>query len=142
MLKWSLAQLKKFNQKEFKFEDDFDFRSYIKDIDDILDISNAHVSGTGKNIINDRFLFNLHIDCTLTLECARTLEPVDFPISLDVEEIFDTIDDGECRLIDKQTIDLSDCIWEDIYLEKPMRVFKEGTEEFIDDQNLDDFYNE
>ena len=42
----------------------------------------------------------------------------------------------------EETIDLTDAIWEDIYLEKPMRVFKEGTTEFIDDQNLDDFYNE
>ena len=141
MLKWSLAQLKKYNNKEFEFADDFDFHDYISTIDDILDISIAHVSGSGRNIYDDRYLFNLHIECTLTLECARTLEPVPFPVSLDVEEIYDTIDDGEARLIDKQTIDLYDCVWENIYLEKPMRVFKEGTEEYIDDLNLDDFYN-
>lgn len=141
MLKWSLAQLKKYNNKEFEFADDFDFRDYISTIDDILDISIAHVSGRGRNIYDDRYLFNLHIECTLTLECARTLEPVPFPVSLDVEEIYDTVDDGEARLIDKQTIDLYDCVWENIYLEKPMRVFKEGTEEYIDDLNLDDFYN-
>lgn len=141
MLKWSLAQLKKYNNKEFEFTDDFDFHDYISTIDDILDISIAHVSGSGRNIYDDRYLFNLHIKCTLTLECARTLEPVPFPVSLDVEEIYDTVDDGEARLIDKQTIDLYDCVWENIYLEKPMRVFKEGTEEYIDDLNLDDFYN-
>ncbi|MCR5422900.1 MAG: YceD family protein [Bacilli bacterium] len=141
MLKWSLAQLKKYNNKEFEFADDFDFHDYISTIDDILDISIAHVSGSGRNIYDDRYLFNLHIECTLTLECARTLEPVPFPVSLDVEEIYDTVDDGEARLIDKQTIDLYDCVWENIYLEKPMRVFKEGTEEYIDDLNLDDFYN-
>lgn len=141
MLKWSLAQLKKYNNKEFEFTDDFDFHDYISSIDDILDISIAHVSGSGRNIYDDRYLFNLHIECTLTLECARTLEPVPFPVSLDVEEIYDTVDDGEARLIDKQTIDLYDCVWENIYLEKPMRVFKEGTEEYIDDLNLDDFYN-
>ena len=142
MLKWSLAQLGKFNHKEFSFEDVYDFHDRIESIDDILDISEAKVSGKGINVSEDRYVFNLHITCVLTLECARTLEPVTFPVSLDVEEIYDTVDDGEVRLIEKQTIDLTDAIWEDIYLEKPMRVFKEGTTEFIDDQNLDDFYNE
>ena len=79
----------------------------------------------------------------MTLECARTLEPVEYPISLEVTEVFDTLEsDEDIRLIEKNTIDLSDVIWENIYLEKPMRVFKEGTTEFKDDQNLDDFYNE
>ncbi len=142
MLKWSLAQLGKFNHKEFIFEDIYDFHDYIESIDDILDISLVNVSGKGINVSEDRYVFNLHITCMLTLECARTLDPVPFPIDINVEEVYDRIDDREFRLIDKQTIDLTDAIWENIYLEKPMRVFKEGTTEFIDDQNLDDFYNE
>ena len=142
MLKWSLAQLGKFNHKEFIFEDIYDFHDYIESIDDILDISLVNVSGKGINVSEDRYVFNLHITCMLTLECARTLDPVPFPIDINVEEVYDRIDDGKVRLIDKQTIDLTDAIWENIYLEKPMRVFKEGTTEFIDDQNLDDFYNE
>ena len=141
MLKWSLAQIEKYNHKEFTFEDEYDFSEEIKDIDDILDISKVKVVGSGINVLEDRYVFNLHITCVLTLECARTLEPVTYPIDINVEEVYDKIDDGECRLIEKQTIDLKDAIWEDVYLEKPMRVFKEGTTEFIDDQNLDDFYN-
>lgn len=141
MLKWSLAQIEKYNHKEFTFEDEYDFSEEIKDIDDILDISKVKVVGNGINVLEDRYVFNLHITCVLTLECARTLEPVTYPIDINVEEVYDKIDDGECRLIEKQTIDLKDAIWEDVYLEKPMRVFKEGTTEFIDDQNLDDFYN-
>ena len=141
MLKWSLAQIEKYNHKEFTFEDEYDFSEEIKDIDDILDISKVKVVGSGINVLEDRYVFNLHITCVLTLECARTLEPVTYPIDIHVEEVYDKVDDGECRLIEKQTIDLKDAIWEDVYLEKPMRVFKEGTTEFIDDQNLDDFYN-
>ena len=141
MLKWSLAQIEKYNHKEFTFEDEYDFSEEIKDIDDILDISKVKVVGSGINVLEDRYVFNLHITCVLTLECARTLEPVTYPIDINVEEVYDKVDDGECRLIEKQTIDLKDAIWEDVYLEKPMRVFKEGTTEFIDDQNLDDFYN-
>lgn len=144
MLKWSLAQLFRYNHKTFEFEDVLNFKDRIDTIDDILDISEVKVSGNGRNIVDDRYIFNLNIECLLTLECARTLEPVEYPISLQVTEIFDTVDsmDEDIRLIEKNTIDLSDAIWEDIYLEKPMRVFKEGTTEFKDDQNLDDFYDE
>lgn len=143
MLKWSLAQLFKYNRKPFEFEDELDFKDRIENIDDILDISLVKVKGNGKNLVDDRYIFNLNIECLLTLECARTLEPVEYPISLEVTEVFDTLEsDEDIRLIEKNTIDLSDVIWENIYLEKPMRVFKEGTTEFKDDQNLDDFYNE
>ena len=143
MLKWSLAQLFKYNHKPFEFEDELDFKDRIENIDDILDISLVKVKGNGKNLVDDRYMFNLNIECLLTLECARTLEPVEYPISLEVTEVFDTLEsDEDIRLIEKNTIDLSDVIWENIYLEKPMRVFKEGTTEFKDDQNLDDFYNE
>jgi uncharacterized metal-binding protein YceD (DUF177 family) len=78
----------------------------------------------------------------MVLECARTLDPVDYPIDLEVVEIYDTIDDGEVNFVEKNTIDLEDAVWENIYLEKPMRVFKEVTTEFMDDQNLDDFFDE
>lgn len=143
MLKWSLAQLFKYNHKPFEFEDELDFKERIENIDDILDISLVKVKGNGKNLVDDRYIFNLNIECLLTLECARTLEPVEYPISLEVTEVFDTLEsDEDIRLIEKNTIDLSDVIWENIYLEKPMRVFKEGTTEFKEDQNLDDFYNE
>ena len=143
MLKWSLAQLFKYNHKPFEFEDELDFKDKIENIDDILDISLVKVRGNGKNLVDDRYIFNLNIECLLTLECARTLEPVEYPISLEVTEVFDTLEsDEDIRLIEKNTIDLSDVIWENIYLEKPMRVFKEGTTEFKDDQNLDDFFNE
>ena len=143
MLKWSLAQLFKYNHKPFEFEDELDFKDRIENIDDILDISLVKVKGNGKNLVDYRYIFNLNIECLLTLECARTLEPVEYPISLEVTEVFDTLEsDEDIRLIEKNTIDLSDVIWENIYLEKPMRVFKEGTTEFKDDQNLDDFYNE
>ena len=144
MLKWSLAQLFRYNHKTFEFEDVLNFKDRIESIDDILDISEVKVSGNGRNIVDDRYIFNLNIECLLTLECARTLEPVEYPISLQVTEIYDIDDsnDEDIRIIEKNTIDLSDAIWEDIYLEKPMRVFKEGTTEFKDDQNLDDFYDE
>jgi uncharacterized metal-binding protein YceD (DUF177 family) len=79
----------------------------------------------------------------MVLECARTLEPVDFPIDLVVVEIYDTVDDGEVNFVEKNTIDLEDAVWENIYLEKPMRIFKEGTTRYTDDvHELESFLND
>jgi uncharacterized protein len=143
IMKWALAQLYRYNKKPFSFSVEYDFHDRIADISDILDISIVKVDGVGQNVVDDRYLFKLHIECVMTLECARTLEPVIFPISLDVEEVFDTVDDGEVNFIEKNTIDIDNVIWENIYLEKPMRIFKEGTTQYKDDAHeLDSFYNE
>ena len=142
-MKWALAQLYRYNKKPFSFSVEYDFHDRIADISDILDISIVKVDGVGQNVVDDRYLFKLHIECVMTLECARTLEPVIFPISLDVEEVFDTVDDGEVNFIEKNTIDIDNVIWGNIYLEKPMRIFKEGTTQYKDDAHeLDSFYNE
>ena len=142
-MKWALAQLYRYNKKPFSFSVEYDFHDRIADISDILDISIVKVDGVGQNVVDDRYLFKLHIECVMTLECARTLEPVIFPISLDVEEVFDTVDDGEVNFIEKNTIDIDNVIWENIYLEKPMRIFKEGTTRYTDDAHeLESFLND
>lgn len=142
-MKWSLQQLYRYGKNTFSFSEDYDFSEKIKNIDDILDISIVHIEGTGRNINDNRYMFDINIKCNLVLECARTLEPVDFPIDLNVTEIYDTVDDGEVNFVDKNTIDLEDVVWENIYLEKPMRVFKDGTTQYIDDvHKLESFLND
>ena len=71
----------------------------------------------------------------MILECARTLVEVPFPVIIDTVEIFDKVvaDDEDVRLIEKNTIDLQDVVWESILLQKPIRVISpssEGLEEF------------
>ena len=142
-LKWSLQQLYRFGKTPFKFSGECDFSERIKDIDDILDISIVKVEGVGQNINDDRYMFTIHITCNLVLECARTLDPVDFPIDLEVVEEYDTIDDGEVNYVEKNTVNLEDAIWENIYLEKPMRVFKKGSTQYTDDvHELEAFLND
>lgn len=145
MLKWSLAQLYKLTKEPYSFEDVIDFSDRIKNIDDILDIGDCFVSGVCTHLGDDRYQFEMNLKCLLVLECARTLDPVEYPIDMDVIEVFDTYqsdEDDDTILIEKNTIDLTDVIWENVYLEKPMRVFKEGTSAIIEDQIPDDFYKD
>lgn len=124
-IKWALAQLYKLNGRSFEFSGEFDFKDRIQNIDDILDISITTINGVGQNVYDDRYVFDLHIVSKLVLEDANTLEPVDFPIDINVVEIFDKIDDGEVNVILTNTIDLEDVIWENVYLERPMRITKQ-----------------
>lgn len=133
-MKWSLQQLYKYNRKSFTFETTYDFKDYIANIDDIIDIKEFHVSGVGQNVKDDRFRFELNIKGMLILECARTLVEVPFLIDVQTIEVFDKIiiDDEDVWLIEKNTIDLKDVVWETILLQKPIRVISplsEGREE-------------
>ncbi|HPN61388.1 MAG TPA: hypothetical protein PLO88_04575 [Bacilli bacterium] len=125
-MKWSLQQLHKYLGRPFTFETTYDFSQEIENLDDVIAISEIHVTGTGKHLFDDCFTFALHIVGNMTLEDARTLDPVIFPIDIHITETFNTqLFDDDSRLIEKNTVDLRPVVWEDIYLEKPMRVVKE-----------------
>ena len=61
IMKWALAQLYRYNKKPFSFSVEYDFHDRIADISDILDISIVKVDGVGQNVVDDRYLFKLHI---------------------------------------------------------------------------------
>lgn len=122
-MKWSLQQLHKLSISEIAFDFTLDFKEEVSHIDDVLDIADVQVTGTAQHLYDDRFEFFLHIQTTLTLEDARSLDPVEFMVEMDVIEVFDVENpyDEDIHLIEKNTVDLKDVIWENILLEKPMR---------------------
>jgi uncharacterized protein len=106
-MKWSIQQLHKYLGRPFSFDATYDFSKQIIPFDDMIAISPIRVVGEGVNLYDDRFQFKLHIIGELTLEDSRTLEPVAYPINLEVTEIFDTkLYDDDSRLIEKNTNDL------------------------------------
>lgn len=129
-MKWSLQQLYKYKNQDFRFETTFDFTEEIKNIDDILGISETIVKGKLTVLDFDRFKFDLNIKCTLVLEDARTLDPIDYLIDLDVVETYSVEDNGDLDaiIIESNTVDLRPVVWEHILLHKPIRFVKEETQ--------------
>lgn len=128
-MKWSLQQLFKYNGKPFTFNFTCDLKKYIENISDILDISEVSVSGVGQNVRDERYVFDLNISCTLTLEDAVTLDAVEYPLNISTTEVFDFIDDeDDVNLIDKNTINLEGVVWENILVLKPIRYTKSDNE--------------
>ena len=125
-MKWSLQQLHKHNGRPFSFSENLNFEVEINGISDILGISEVEVSGVGQNVGADDFEFDLHIKTVLTLEDARTLDSVPYPIDIRVREVFSPDPKhADAYFVEKNTIDLRPLVWECILLEKPMRVVKE-----------------
>jgi uncharacterized protein len=125
-MKWSLQQLHKYNGKPFSFSGSFNFEKEIENISDILGISTVEVEGNGQNVFEDDFEFNLQIQATLILEDARTLNPVEYPLKLEITEIYSPNPrNDDARLVEKNTIDLRPLVWESILLEKPIRIVQE-----------------
>lgn len=120
-MKWALDQLLKKAHQGLEFEDSLDYASVLDRSGDILSIGITHVKGTFKYQDPD-FIFDLAIQTTLTMACAKSLKPVPVELDFTVEEIFSLTPDDEKRLIEGNTIDLYPIVWSNIYLEKPLRV--------------------
>lgn len=128
-MKWSLQQLNKFTNNSLKFSTSYTFEEYSNSVNGLISISEVIVLGECRCIGVEKYKFDLHIECLLELEDAWTLEPVPYKINLDVTEVFDRDEsDEDTRLIEKNTVDLYDVVWENILLEIPMRIVKDEVE--------------
>ena len=81
------------------------------------------VSVHGKAIINyeDEIELDLDLYGKMYLPCAISLEEVEVPFATKIEEII-----GENNINNNFYLDLSDILWENIVLEIPIKVVKEG----------------
>jgi len=133
-MKWTIHELIKNQKMNNTFEETLDLSDFI-DNTDIVRISPVDVSGEYEIYDNEEFVFYLSIRCTLIMQCAITLKDVEYPMDLEVEEVFTTYKDEETTKIEGITIDLLPIIWSNILLEKPMRVVSENAYEEVDYEN-------
>ena len=82
----------------------------------ILDMDEVSVKGEITNNREENIL-NLTIKGKMILPCNLTLEPVDYPFSLEIEENLNEIIENS-----QKTIDILPIIWENILMEIPMKV--------------------
>ena len=139
-MKWTTYELIKLEKTNNQIDEIVDLSSYI-DNSDIIKISPVEVVGDFEIYDGEEFVFYLDIKCILTLPCAITLDEVEYPIDISVEEVFSHAKDDDVNNIEGITIDLLPIIWSNIILEKPMRVISENAYEKVDYEN-DDFDDE
>ncbi|GEN44806.1 YceD family protein [Alkalibacillus haloalkaliphilus] len=98
---------------------------------DIRKISDVEVSGEA-TLEQGIYTFRLNVDGTMVLPCARTLVDVPYPFHVEAYELFTTesykaSEEDEIHFIDREVLDLTPYIKENILLEVPIRVFSEET---------------
>ena len=82
----------------------------------ILNMDEVNIKGKITENL-DEYLLKLNINGKMILPCNLTLEPVDYPFNIEIEENL-----NEIATNSKKTIDILPIIWENILMEIPMRV--------------------
>ena len=121
-MKWSIQQLRKIQKFPYEFSDTIDYSEYAESVEDILDIDHVFVSGTIDKIDDETYRIVYTIKTLLTLQCALTLDPVPYEYEKTFDEVYSKIENDEYFLIEKNTIDLTDMVWTNILIEKPINV--------------------
>ena len=141
-MKWSITQLRKFQDKPFEFHQTVNFDHLVKSLD-LIDLSDIDVEGE-LTVKSNEVIADMHITGTYTMACARTLVPVEVPIDIKSQEIFDLegneyiSDDEEDEHYHDATdgmINLKDIAEELVIIEKPMRAFANNSDQMLREGN-------
>jgi len=141
-MKWQIAKLIKERTKEVEINEEVDFSDIAEGHPDIRKMSKVLVSGKGFIDATTRTVkFDLTIKGEMTLACALTLDDVIYPFESKINPIFiwdkeKYDDDSEDSLV-KDTIELASIIWQEIFIQIPLRVVKEGAYDELARQGIE-----
>lgn len=131
LLKWNLSWLLKQKNGDFTFSEDLVFpHETFRNVHSLLDLQDIHVEGTGHYEAGDQKVYvQLKITGTMILSCALSLEEVPYPFETESTEIFSFVKvkpDEDIHEAKRDTVDLTPIVFQNIVMEVPARVVKEG----------------
>lgn len=93
---------------------------------DIRHLDPVNVSGSIYSIGDEMFNLNLEVSGKMVLPCALTLEDVDYPFTINIDQSVGNDEEFEKNYkIVANTLDILPILWENIVLEIPSRVVKD-----------------
>ena len=104
-------------------QDVFINKDFYKDTD-LRKLKDLHVIGTILINYEDEIILNLNLKGIMILPCAISLEDVLYKFETNIEENLGKFD--EIVKNNKNSLEISHILWENIVLEIPLRVVKEG----------------
>ena len=123
-MKLDLNYLNRFSKLEIDEEVEID-ESYLE-TSEIRKLSKVHVTGNVEVDYEDNINLFLNVTGTMVLPCAVTLDDVDYEFSSEIEESLGKFE--EIYKNNKNTLEISDILWENIVLEIPIRVVSDEIE--------------
>jgi len=141
-MKWQIARLVKESTKEIEIDEEVDFSDAVARNPDIRTMSKVQVIGKGIINATQRIVeFDLTIRGEMTLSCALTLDDVIYPFEATLNPIFtwnpETYDEDSEDYLVKDTIELASAVWQEIFIQIPLRVVKDGAYEELARQGVE-----
>ena len=130
-MKWNRNWLVKQKNGKFDFEETITFpKEMFYNLSRINDLKDVEVTGSGNfNSSEERLYVTYHVQGTMVVPCAISLEDVDYPFSIDTDVVFAFYkpeDDEDVVEARKDVANLTSVIFQEIMMAIPMRVVKEG----------------
>lgn len=127
-MEYKIFELKNRLRSDKSISGIIDYASKVNN--DIVDVSPCTVNGScSYNEYKEMFTFTLHVNETLTMLSAVTLNPIKVLVDFDTELFytFKVTDDDSFPIVG-DTIGLDEEIWGEIMLHLPLRIVEEGVE--------------
>ena len=142
-MRWQIAKLIKESTKSIEIDECIDFSTVVERNPDVRRISKVNIAGDADVRFSERkAIFRLSIKGEMTLGCAISLDDVVCPIDIDAEFVFvwDSAyydEANEEHLINGDVIELAPMIWQEIFLQIPLRVVKDGAYDVLKEQGIE-----
>lgn len=120
-MKLDLNYLNRFSKLEI--DEDVIINNDIYKDTDIRDLKGVHVNGLVSIDYDDNVNLELNLSGTMTLPCALTLQDVEYKFDTVIEESLGNFE--EIYKNNKNSLEISEILWENIVLEIPIRVVAE-----------------
>ena len=141
-MKWSLQQLQKINNFPYQFNLESDFTKFLDEIKntgaetDILDVLSVDCNVSIFKLDFQTYKFDYVIKAKLLLECALTLEPVEYSMNFSVSETYSKDPNEEMYSFDGNSIDCDLAVWSNIVINIPIRVVRDDAYEILKERNI------
>ena len=137
-MKWSLLELRKYQETPLTFHETLDLKAALMKRDNlILDVAPVEVEGL-VSVDKKGYIVHYTVQTTLKVPSTRSLEPVELPMDFSVDEVFMTEEQFQSRdeqmsadeilLIEGPLLNLAESIEDNILLAIPMRVLTKEEE--------------
>ncbi len=121
--------LAKVDEKGINIDDTISFdESYIEKTP-IKKLDNIKVKGRAYYSVTNEIVFDCDVKGTMVLEDSLTLEPVDYPIDIHINEILGENTEENTKN-ESKTLDIIDILWQNIVLEVPISFRADPNKEY------------
>ena len=123
---FDISKLKNNIVEYLNINESIDFKNEDLKNTEIKRLKDIKAIGRITRLSNDLYNIELNIKGTMVLECARSLEEIDYPIDIMINKnIEENVLEDEKQVIFNNSLDIFSIVWENIVLEVPLRVVKE-----------------